>query len=353
MAVRPLVLLAVVSLVATLASPRAWSAGPDPAGGYEHPACWGGDHIGEEMPPYVAGEECLFCHRSDVGPTWQENAHQQSVRAVDPDSEPVRETVGRFLTVGRIADVTAVLGGDSVLRFLKPNGNYGQYSLLSAVWELSAEGSGSLARTEAAVWDDVKYAHRCAGCHSTAVDAKRSAFSAPSLDCFACHGDVDIGHTADSSLALLAEKRQDSPRVVTSICAQCHIRSGRSATTGRPYGNQFIAGDNLFRDLQVDFSDQALAALNPGDRHVLENVRQVAVYGDESTTCLTCHSVHEQSTRRHQNLKTADSCLICHHREGPRWLTTEYEVSSAVCEYGSEWEAAVELAHQVGFELME
>ena len=46
--------------------------------------------------------------------------------------------------------------------------------------------------------------------------------------------------------------------MVTSICAQCHVRTGKSRSTGLPYPNNFVAGDNLFRDFQVDFSDEAL-----------------------------------------------------------------------------------------------
>ena len=33
------------------------------------PAAWGSDHVGKPVPEYVTGDECLFCHRDDVGPT--------------------------------------------------------------------------------------------------------------------------------------------------------------------------------------------------------------------------------------------------------------------------------------------
>jgi len=92
----------------------------------------------------------------------------------------------------------------------------------------------------------------------------------------------------------------------------------------------------------VDFSDEALAAANPADRHVLENVRAVVVYGNLETTCLTCHSVHGESTKEHRNLPRAEGCMTCHDRQGPVWLVKEFEVSSVVCEYGSEWDVVVE-----------
>ena len=34
-----------------------------------NPAAWGSDHVGRPLPEYVTGEECLFCHRKDVGAT--------------------------------------------------------------------------------------------------------------------------------------------------------------------------------------------------------------------------------------------------------------------------------------------
>ena len=33
----------------------------------------------------------------------------------------------------------------------------------------------------------------------------------------------------------------------------------------------FVAGDNLFRDFKVDFSDKSIKKLNPIDRHVFES----------------------------------------------------------------------------------
>ena len=46
------------------------------------PAAWGSDHVGKLLPQYMTGDECLFCHR-DIGPMWQENRHQLTIRPVD------------------------------------------------------------------------------------------------------------------------------------------------------------------------------------------------------------------------------------------------------------------------------
>lgn len=132
---------------------------------------------------------------------------------------------------------------------------------------------------------------------------------------------------------MLAPGRDDSPDVVTSICAQCHVRTGRSRSTGLPYPNQFVPGDNLFRDFEVDLSDPALERVAPGDRHVLENVRAVAVEGRRETTCLTCHRLHQPSTAAHRRLRIEDSCTTCHRKGGARWLTPTYEDRSEVCDY--------------------
>src|SRR5262249_61337502 len=44
------------------------------------PKAWGGNHVGKPIPEYAHGDECLFCHRNDIGPTWQKNAHGVTVR---------------------------------------------------------------------------------------------------------------------------------------------------------------------------------------------------------------------------------------------------------------------------------
>ncbi len=35
------------------------------------------------------GGECLFCHRSDVGPTWAVNPHGQTMRFNDGESDAI------------------------------------------------------------------------------------------------------------------------------------------------------------------------------------------------------------------------------------------------------------------------
>lgn len=183
-------------------------------------------------------------------------------------------------------------------------------------------------------WDTETFAKECAGCHTTGVDAELQAFSALSIDCYACHGDADPKHTKDSSLMLLSKKRKDHPRVVTSICASCHIRTGTSRSTGLPYPNTFVPGDNLFRDYKVSFAEQDLKKLNPVDRHIHENVRDIVIFGNNTVTCLTCHDVHKPSTTKHEKLsKTSTSCATCHESKDGKWSTKFYEVHSKRCRY--------------------
>src|SRR3989442_9042716 len=57
------------------------------------PKAWGGNHAGKPIPDYVHGDECLFCHRNDIGPTWQNNAHGVTVRQLEdaPDLTKMME----------------------------------------------------------------------------------------------------------------------------------------------------------------------------------------------------------------------------------------------------------------------
>ena len=176
-------------------------------------------------------------------------------------------------------------------------------------------------------------ASRCAGCHATAVAPKSLAFTATGLDCYTCHGTADEQHANEPTLILLAAEREDSPRVIASICGSCHIRHARSRSTGRPYANNFVAGDNLFRDLEVDFAAADDTKLNPIDRHVLVNIRDIVVDGNESLTCLTCHDVHGASARRHRDLADTAYCALCHDPREPKTRHLNYEVHSGVCGY--------------------
>jgi hypothetical protein len=293
------------------------------------PAAWGGDHVGRPVPEYVTGDECLFCHRSDIGPAWSKNRHQLTIHELEPNSTAL-VALKKLPDLAAFADEAKLaLGGQQSSRFLKRSAHYGKLDLLSIAWDKS----GKVRILEKGHWDPAKFAKACAGCHTTGVDPKTGAFSAVALDCYTCHGEVTLNHSKDTQLIYLSKNRHDPARVVTSICAQCHVRTGKSRSSGLPYANNFVAGDNLFRDFQVEFSPEALKSLNPADRHVLQNVRDVAVLGKEDVTCLSCHDVHKQSTGKHRRLTEDQSCLICHNATGSKKVRRAYEVHSQACEY--------------------
>ncbi|HYM12813.1 MAG TPA: hypothetical protein VEU62_18895, partial [Bryobacterales bacterium] len=294
-----------------------------------NPAAWGSNHVGKPIPDFVHGDECLFCHRNDIGPGWQKNAHGITVRQAEDAPELVKLAAGQ----PALPKPEYFLGSRHRVRFLKKEA-YGKFALLST--QAALRPDGSLERwigLDHPAWDRDRFASRCAGCHATAVDPATRAFSAFGLDCYVCHGNVNLEHTNDTSLIWLSKKRRSDALAVTSICAQCHLRGAKSRATGLPYADNFVAGDNLFRDLVVDFSKADDAALNPGDRHIYRNVRDVVVNGSDGPTCLTCHRVHERSTSRHRIPLRSAICFDCHNQQGPFKNVNGYTVHSAVCEY--------------------
>jgi predicted CxxxxCH...CXXCH cytochrome family protein len=270
------------------------------------PAAWGADHVGKPFPPYVTGDECLFCHR-DIGNAWGQNRHQLTVRPAAPDDAALAAL--RDVPGDAIAQQTQfLLGAERVTRFLKRSKEYGKLDLHSTAF---SRREGQLKNDDAPAWQAGTFGDRCAGCHATAVETNTRAFAAISLDCFTCHGDVPLEHTKDVSRVLLSSQNAEARQVI-SLCGQCHLRGGKSKSTGRPYPNTFVAGDNLFRDFEVDFSEETIAAATAIDRHIFLNVRDAAAFGRSDTTCLTCHDVHGQSTAKHQNLADAAICSSCH-----------------------------------------
>jgi predicted CXXCH cytochrome family protein len=121
--------------------------------------------------------------------------------------------------------------------------------------------------------------------------------------------------------------------VITSTCASCHLRGGKSRSTGLPFPNNFVAGDNLFQDFLVDFSKADDESLNPGDRHIYRNVRDVVVSGIEYPTCINCHDVHKNTSFKHRRAPRTAICADCHNAEGTIKGSKPYTVHSEVCEY--------------------
>src|SRR5262249_15606796 len=278
----------VVSLAALTALGRAhFPAAPQPK--RLDPAAWGGDHVGKPIPTYMTGDECLFCHREKVGTTWGANRHNLTIRPVEDDA--LARSVLKELPAKKAAEeVKFVLGNQQRQRFLKPAPAYGQLELLSVEWMPPRNGKpGKLTGTERPHWDADTFGNACAGCHTTAVETKTRAFAALSLDCYVCHGNVPAEHTKKPELAHLAPKRKDHARVATSICAQCHVRTGKARSTGLPYPNTFVAGGNLFCDFQGGFFDPSFEKLSPPDPHVLGHVRHAVVFRQEYPTCLSSH----------------------------------------------------------------
>ncbi|MFN7999483.1 MAG: cytochrome c3 family protein [Acidobacteriota bacterium] len=293
------------------------------------PAAWGADHVGKPVPEFVHGDECLFCHRNTIGATWQNNAHGVTIRQRE-DAPELTKLVAAQSDLAPIAkEIEYFLGSRHVVRFLKKDG-YGKFAILNRQTAL-----GETAKTTGEgkpVWDKTRFGDRCAGCHTTGVDSTNKTFVAFGLDCYACHGDVNLEHGNDTSLVLLSKKQRNNAKVITSVCAQCHLRDAKSKSTGLPYPNNFVAGDNLFRDFVVDWKRADDENLNAGDRHVWRNVRDVAVYGDESITCLSCHQVHGNTSFKHRRVLRAAICSECHEADSFK-TPKRYAVRSGLCEY--------------------
>jgi hypothetical protein len=312
------------------------TAGPASAPSDEH-ASWGTDHVGSPLPDYATGDECLFCHRDRFGADWEKNAHERTVRPAESAPTEIAALKASPATSSFSDQVEFVLGDRRQIRFLKRATAYGKLAMLSAKFAAPPPGAnsrrvhGKLVDLNQVHWDDQKFARTCAGCHTTGVDPKSHAFAAISLDCFTCHGVVEQKH-AQTKMVYLGRGRHDPPHVAIAICGQCHLRNGKSRSTGLPYPTNFVAGDNLFRDFQVSLTDAELAAMNPADRHVAQNVREV-LDGKSQTTCVTCHDVHRQTSVKHRQVAEGATCASCHEPGKPKSQWKHFEVHSSLCGY--------------------
>jgi hypothetical protein len=232
---------------------------------------------------YPTGDSCLFCHRNDIGSTWLDNAHAWTTR---PAGEPP-------VVANLPQDATHVIGNEHY-RALKQNG-YGKLSLNSIGGQ---------------VWQDKVFEKDCAGCHTTAVDPDTGQYSSVGLDCYSCHGNVPDDHATRKNTALLAKGRKAEPKEIVSICGSCHLRGGRSRATGRPYPHAYVAGDDLFKDFDIDRALAVQSQLDEADTHVHVKTRAV-LEGKSTKTCVDCHRVHGPPERK--DGATQQHSDICHY----------------------------------------
>lgn len=213
---------------------------------------------------YPTGDSCLFCHRNEIGATWLINSHAWTIRAA---GEPPQ--------AGALpADATHVVGKDHY-RPLQQSG-YGKLALHSLGGQ---------------VWQDNVFEKQCVGCHATAVNPETGEFSSVALDCYSCHGNVPEDHATRKGTALLSKTRKAAATEVVSICGSCHLRGGRSKTTGRPYPYAYVAGDDLFQDFKVDLQLDKKASIDASDTHIYVKTRAV-IAGGSDKTCTECHRIH-------------------------------------------------------------
>src|SRR3982074_3299870 len=81
------------------------------------PAAWGANHVGQEVPEFVHGDECLFCHRADIGHDWPKNAHGATLREV-PDAKDLAPLLEKPNVAPFAKEVTHFLGSRNHARFL-------------------------------------------------------------------------------------------------------------------------------------------------------------------------------------------------------------------------------------------
>ena len=105
-----------------------------------NPAAWGGDHVGKPLPEHVHGDECLFCHRNDIGQTWQKNTHGVSLRSREDAEDLVKK-------LNPPKEVEFFLGSRHEIRFLKKNG-YGKFAILNkGAWDKDCSQTAARAAT--------------------------------------------------------------------------------------------------------------------------------------------------------------------------------------------------------------
>ncbi len=124
--------LLTAAILFSLWTPRRITAGA-PEQKQLDPAAWGSDHVDDLVPMYTEGGECLFCHRHQVGVTWDTNKHNRTIRDAEP-TEPAVESLRADDNTKAIAEeVTLLMGDTRAQRFLKRAEAYGHADMLTTM----------------------------------------------------------------------------------------------------------------------------------------------------------------------------------------------------------------------------
>ncbi len=328
-------MLLIAGLVVLLSPKQATVAAPPQPQGKLDPAAWGSDHVGQPLPPYTESGECLFCHRDQVGGTWARTSTIARSATPRPASRRLRPCEPIRPPRTWPTRCKLILGDTARQRFLKRAEEYGKVDMLSVRAALGRGGRARLEHAENPHWDaqDVRpVVRRLPHDGRRPQDARLRGALARLL--LVPRRRAGRAHANDPKLMPLAKARKDLARR-RDFDLRLVPRAVRqeSKSSGLPYPNNFVAGDNLFKDFQVDWALADDAKLNPADRHVLDNVRDVVVYGQENMTCLSCHDVHSGSSRKHRDLPDQKYCLQCHVEGKDKKQLLRYEVHSDRCRY--------------------
>src|SRR4030095_14963269 len=82
------------------------------------PGAGGSDRVAKPVPEYTTGDECLFCHREKVGPTWAANRHNLTIRPFD-EKAPALTALKDSTAKNSADEIKFVMGDQHRQRFLK------------------------------------------------------------------------------------------------------------------------------------------------------------------------------------------------------------------------------------------
>src|SRR3982751_1593572 len=123
---------------------------------------WGADHAGKPVPQFVHGDECLFCHRNDIGPGWQKNAHGLTNRQREdaPDLFALLAAEPKLKSFS--AEAGYSLGSRNHVRYLHKSG-YGKFDVSSFRADLDKDRKVQWQGLGASAWEKGKFENQCAG----------------------------------------------------------------------------------------------------------------------------------------------------------------------------------------------
>lgn len=256
---------------------------------------------------YVGSAKCGECH-DRVYATWFGTGHAQIIQVVKDNPLAIQ---GDFVSKSavRTFDATGIVFTHGVLwkqRYVDD-----KWRVLPAQWNFD---SRTWAPYRAADWEKIDWRKECANCHTVGFDKEKLEWTELGIGCESCHGPGGA-HAEEPTINNILSPKRMTKTVAGDMCGRCHTR-GKTPDGKWEFPADVQAGEIIHPSDFTPVSYETTKSWWP-DGAVREHRQQWIQWKQTShylagVDCVSCHTVHSQSTKFATREQPNVLCRGCH-----------------------------------------